>query len=137
MHCHVWLRARFSIALTLLALSFQALCSPLAAADREKKLNEDINTRTLEGSVTDAAGKPVNGAIVQLTDMKTLLIRSYITHEDGLYHFAGLSTNVEYQVRAATEEGESSKTKTLSVFDSKRVASIKLKLKAQKPAKRG
>ncbi len=134
-------RARFFIAITAVALLTHA-----AADDRgkkqndknqnDKKLNQDINTRSLQGLVTSMAGKAVNGAIVQLTDMKTLQIRSYITHEDGAYHFAGLSTNVEYQVKAATEQGESSKTKTLSVFDNKKTAVINLKLKPQKHAAR-
>jgi len=104
-------------------------CAPPLRAQDNKHLNEDVNTRSLEGVVTDAGDQPVNGAIVLLKDMKTLSIRSYITHEDGAYHFAGLSTNVEYQVSARTEHGESSGAKTLSVFDTKKTAVINLKLK--------
>ena len=97
-------------------------------AQENKKLNEDPNTRSVTGSVTDAGGAPVSGANVQLKDLKTLQIRSYVTHEDGAYHFAGLSTNVDYELKAE-HDGHSSGTKTLSNFDSKKTAVIALKLK--------
>src|ERR1700686_3673111 len=95
---------------------------------QNKKLNEDPNTRSVTGVVTDAGGAPVAGANVQLKDSKTLQIRSYITHDDGAYHFAGLSTNVDYELKAE-HEGRSSGTKTLSNFDSKKTAVVDLKLK--------
>jgi carboxypeptidase family protein len=99
------------------------------AAQGNKKLNEDPNTRSVQGVVADAGGKAVSNANVQLKDMKTLQIRSFITHEDGAYHFAGLSTNVDYELKAATGTGQSSGTKTLSTFDSRKTATIDLKLK--------
>ena len=94
----------------------------------KKRLNEDTNTRSLEGAVTDTADKPATGAVGQLKDMKTLQIRSYITREDGAYHFAGLSTNVDYEIKA-DKNGQTSGTKTLSTFDSRKAAVINLKLK--------
>lgn len=99
------------------------------AAQGNRKLNEDPNTRAVEGLVTDQGGKAVNNANVQLKDLKTLQIRSYITHEDGKYHFAGLSTNVDYELKAATESGQASGTKTLSNFDSRKTATVDLKVK--------
>jgi hypothetical protein len=69
----------------------------------------------------------VSGAVVQLKDTKTLQVRSFITQQDGAYHFAGLSTNVDYELKAE-HEGASSGTKTLSVFDGRKNASINLKL---------
>ena|ERR1700736_3409705 len=103
-----------------------ALGSGLFAQD--KKLNEDPNTRSVEGVVTDAAGKPIQGAVVQLKDSKTLQIRSFYTTQDGGYHFSGLSTNVDYDLRAE-HNGASSGTKTLSNFDNRKTATINLKLK--------
>ena len=38
--------------------------------------NEDTGTRSVQGVVTDASGKPVAGAVVQLKDTKSLQIRS-------------------------------------------------------------
>jgi uncharacterized protein YdeI (BOF family) len=103
------------------------LLSPGLLAQGNKKLNEDPNTRSVTGVVT-GGGAPVSGANVQLKDTKTLQIRSYVTHDDGTYHFAGLSTNVDYELKAE-HDGHSSGTKTLSNFDGRKAAVIDLKLK--------
>ena len=42
----------------------------------------------------------MSGAVVQLKDTKSLQIRSFYTQKDGSYHFAGLSTNIDYELRA-------------------------------------
>ncbi|HTC36519.1 MAG TPA: carboxypeptidase-like regulatory domain-containing protein [Bryobacteraceae bacterium] len=89
--------------------------------------SQDITTRTMEGVVTDAAGKPAGNAVVQLKNTKTLQIRSFITSADGHYHFAGLGTDVEYQVKAQ-RDGATTSWKTLSVFNTKKTAVIHLKL---------
>ena len=89
--------------------------------------NEDTSTRSVQGVVSDAAGNAAPKAVVQLKDTKTLQIRSYIAEADGGYHFAGLSTNVEYQIKA-DHEGATSGWKTLSVFNTKKVATLNLKL---------
>jgi hypothetical protein len=89
--------------------------------------SEDTNTRIVEGLVTNAANQPVAKAVVQLKNTKTLQIRSFITQEDGNYHFAGLATDVEYQVKA-DHEGAATSWKSLSVFNSKKTAVINLKL---------
>ena len=89
--------------------------------------NDDTGTRSVQGVVTDSSGKPVAGAVVQLKDTKSLQIRSYRTETDGSYHFAGLSTNVEYKLEARSESATSSK-KTLTVFNTDKVATVNLKL---------
>jgi hypothetical protein len=93
----------------------------------KKKDRESANTRTVSGIVTDQNDAPVQGAVVQLKDTKTLQVRSYITQQKGEYHFSGLSTNVDYELRAEYS-GQSSPTRTLSVFDSRSKAIINLKL---------
>ena len=90
--------------------------------------NDDTGTRSVQGVVTDASGKPVAGAVVQLKDTKSLQIRSYRTEGDGSYHFAGLSTNVEYELEAKNDSVTSGK-KTLTVFNTKKAATVNLKLK--------
>jgi hypothetical protein len=85
-------------------------------------------TRTVEGRVTNAENQAVENAVVQLKNTKTLQIRSFITQQDGSYHFAGLQTDVEYQVKA-DHDGVSTSWKTLSVFNSKKTPVINLKLK--------
>ena len=47
----------------------------LAAVPLVMAQKEDTNTRSLQGTVTDASGKPVANAAVQLKDTKTLQIR--------------------------------------------------------------
>lgn len=94
--------------------------------------SEDTTTRTVEGIVTNTAKRPVANAVVQLKNTKTLQIRSFITQADGGYHFAGLATDVEYQLKAG-HDGVSSSWKTLSVFNSKKTAVINLKLNKSKP----
>ncbi len=89
------------------------------------------NTRVIEGVVQDNRGAPVPGAIVLLKDTKTLQIRSYIAQHDGKYHFYGLSTDINYQVRAETGE-MTSPTKLVSVFDSHKFIKVNLKLKDKK-----
>ena len=109
--------------LVLAAVSLFALGTLLA----EKKDKQDANTRKVQGVVLDSAENAVQGAVVQLKDTKTLQVRSFITQEKGEYHFAGLSTNVDYELRAE-HNGTSSATKTLSVFDSRKLANMNLKL---------
>jgi hypothetical protein len=89
--------------------------------------NDDTGTRSVQGVVTDASGKPVAGAVVQLKDTKSLQIRSYRTEADGTYHFSGLSTNVEYELEAKNDTATSGK-KTLTVFNTQKVATVNLKL---------
>lgn len=89
------------------------------------------NTRVIQGTVTDAHGSAVPGAVVLLKDTKTLQIRSYIAQQDGTYRFYGLSSDVNYQVRAETS-AMTSPTKLVSVFDSKKVIKLNLKIKNKK-----
>ena len=99
----------------------------LGAGLRAQQKNEDNTTRTVEGRVTNSADQPVDQAVVQLKNVKTLQIRSFITPADGSYHFAGLQTDVEYALKA-THEGASTSWKTLSVFNSKKNPILNLKL---------
>jgi hypothetical protein len=113
------------------AMPFRAACVAmflLSATLSAQHKNEEPTTRTVEGRVTNAAKQPVGQAVVQLKNTKTLQIRSFITQADGNYHFAGLQTDVEYQVKADLN-GVSTSWKTLSVFNSKKTPVINLKLK--------
>jgi hypothetical protein len=88
-------------------------------------------TRSLQGVVSSPEDRPVSGAVVQLKDMKTLQIRSFITQPQGNYYFHGLSPDRDYEVKAESH-GSSSDTKTLSSFDSRKQAVINLKLNPKK-----
>ncbi|MGA2136938.1 MAG: carboxypeptidase-like regulatory domain-containing protein [Bryobacteraceae bacterium] len=99
------------------------------AAPADKK--EDAHVRTVQGVVRDAQGEAVNGAVVQLKNTKTLQIRSFITRDNGSYYFHGLSTDVDYELRADFS-GASSGDKTLSTFDNRKTAVVNLKLESKK-----
>jgi len=86
-----------------------------------------LATRTVEGLVLDRAGKPVPGAVVLMEDLKTLQVRSYLVQQDGKYHFHGLSSDANYELRAQFKD-EASGAKTLSVFKSGSTVEMNLKL---------
>ena len=117
----------------LLALAVLAtfLVSGSALAQFGKKKDQDTNVRTVQGVVTDEAENPISGAVVQLENTKTLQIRSYITKEKGDYYFSDLSTDVDYKLHAENH-GMVSSTKTLSSFDSRKQATMNLKVDQQK-----
>jgi hypothetical protein len=93
----------------------------------QKKKNEDAGTRGVQGTVLGPDDKLVAGAVVQLKDMRTLQVRSFITQDDGSYHFSGLKADIDYQLKADFK-GMSSSTKTLSVFDDRKTPIINLKV---------
>jgi hypothetical protein len=98
---------------------------------KNDKNKEDPNIRTLQGTVKDDADNGIEGAVVKLKNVKTLAVRSFITKTDGSYNFGGLSTNADYEVKA-DHNGQSSDTRTLSVFDARKVAIINLKIEPKK-----
>lgn len=108
----------YRMGLLTLALVVLALCGPAQSND---------GLRAVEGTVTEGNGAPVNGAIVQLKDMKTLQIRSFITRENGAFVFQGIKKSVEYELKAKHQNRES-KPRLLTIFDDRQRATIDLKL---------
>ena len=90
--------------------------------------NKEPAEKSVSGIVTDEAGAPVPGAVVQLKDTKTLQVRSFIAREQGDYYFHGLATDVAYELKADAN-GKSSGAKTLSLFNTNPEAKINLQLK--------
>lgn len=115
---------KWSSFIGVLIVSLTLVC---ALPAQKKKDKEESSTRTLQGLVTDKDGNPASGAVVQLKDLRTLQIRSFITKDDGAYFFSGLKVDDDYQVKADWK-GLSSDSKRLSVFDSRKTATINLKL---------
>jgi hypothetical protein len=87
--------------------------------------------RTLSGVVTDQDGRPIPHAAVQVEDERTLEMRSYITEEDGSFRFALLNKDNDYDVRAVFDGIRSGK-KTLSQFDSRVKAKMRLVIRIPK-----
>lgn len=104
-----------------------SLMGAIALAQKPNPKDEN-STRTVEGVVQDAGKQPTAGAVVQLKDTKTLQIRSFITQADGRFHFTGLSTNVDYELRAE-KAGQHSGTKRVDIFNTHPVININLQLK--------
>jgi hypothetical protein len=116
------------VLLSLLILSAAAV--PAFAQAQPPVVGEKggATVRSIEGTVLNASGSPVPGAIVLLKDTKTLQIRSFIAQPDGKYHFYGLSADINYELRAEAN-GMTSRQKMVSVFDSHRIVRLNLKLK--------
>lgn len=93
----------------------------------QKKDSSERQTRSVQGVVTTDGDAPAEGAVVQLKDTKSLQIRSFITKQNGAYHFHGLSPDVDYELRAE-HNGANSGSKTLSSFDGRKAAVLNLKV---------
>ena len=89
------------------------------------------NTREIQGRVLDAKGAPIPGAAVLLKDTKTLQVRSFVADATGTFHFFGLSTDINYQLRAETKD-MTSPIKLVSVFNSRKQVKLDLKVKNKK-----
>jgi hypothetical protein len=72
--------------------------------------------RDVSGVVTDARGNALPSVAVQLENTRDLSVRSYITGNDGRYHFNGLNDDIDFTLRAKYLN-YCSKPKTLSRFE--------------------
>ena len=77
----------------------------------------DSHWRFVTGVVTDKRGNGLAHAVVQLEDEITLSVRSYITGDDGRYHFSEVNADIDYHLRARYRM-HWSKPHSLSRFDS-------------------
>jgi hypothetical protein len=112
--------------LTLTAMTL-ILCTGLVAQQKTREeRREEANSRAVMGTVTTADDKLVSGAVVQLKDMRTLQVRSFITLDDGQYHFSGLRADIDYELTA--KSGEMTAMKKLSLFDNRKAAILNFKL---------
>jgi hypothetical protein len=97
---------------------------PLFKGERKKA---DSAERVLTGTVLDKMENPVEGAVVQIKDTKTLRVRSFLTKADGKYQFTGLSIDTDYEVKAE-RQGVASDVRTLTVYDTRKEPILNLKL---------
>ncbi len=112
------------------ALAFTAaLLVPKAELYAQGK-NKAPAEKSISGTVTDADNKPVVGAVVQLKNLKSLQIRSFISTDKGQYFFNGLGTDADYEVFAKSADGKLvSNKRTLSTFDSRPAPILNLTVK--------
>ena len=99
----------------------------VVSAQSKKDKKEAATERVIEGVVTDQNKAFVARAIVQLKDMRTLQIRSFVTQPEGNYHFAGLRMDTDYEVKAGLGD-QSSATKRVSSFETRKTVTVNLQL---------
>lgn len=130
------------VRLLLLAIAFLALPAwgqfgapggagiPLGtggAGPEPKQEKRNPAERSVHGTVTDASGNPVAGALVELKNKRTQEIRSLITHDKGTYLFDGLTKADDYQLTANWKD-HASKPHTLSTYDTRDNPMVNLQL---------
>ena len=103
----------------------------LPGSQKDKK-GDDPNVRAVTGTVRHIDDSLVEGAVVQIKNTKTMQVRSFITKAGGVYMFQGLSTNVDYELKAEAK-GMVSPERTLSTFDDRKRAIVHLTLENKKP----
>jgi hypothetical protein len=99
-----------------------------SSGDDKKDDKKNANERPVSGVVTDADGKPVSGAVVQLKNTRTQEVRSVITQEKGDYRFSGLNKDIDYEVKAITKD-HASAPHTLSTYDPRPQPVVNLQIK--------
>jgi Carboxypeptidase regulatory-like domain len=99
--------------------------------NRPKNAKES-NTRTIEGSVKDAADNPLADAIVQLKNLKTSKIVDYPTREDGKFSFRDLPMDVNFELVA--KHGQlTAPAKKVTIYDTRKYVLLNFQLTSAKP----
>ena len=98
-----------------------------SAAPQDKQEKKNPAERSVHGTVSDAAGNPVAGAVVELKNKRTQEIRSIITRDKGAYLFNGLIKDDDYQLTASQKDHES-KPHVLSTYDPRENPMVNLQL---------
>lgn len=123
---------RTTRAVSALALGM-AIALMASAQDDKKSKKEEATLRAVQGTVFDHNDQPIVGAVVQLKDVRTLQMRSYISKTNGEYHFSGLKIDDDYEVEARNKDMTSG-VKKISIFDDRKV--VIQNLKTDKPEKK-
>jgi hypothetical protein len=104
------------------------LLSGVALAQGSKK---ETQLRTVRGVVADKSEKPIQNSVVFLKNLRTNIVLSHFTNDQGNYQFAGLDPNAEYEIHAEFEDQKSA-TRTVSALDSRKEMTINLKIDRKK-----
>jgi hypothetical protein len=102
------------------------VCAILAMA------GADAQTRTLRGTVLNSKGTPLEGAVVQLKNLRTLRIRSFVAEKSGAFQFVRLNMGIDYEVRAHFRK-RWSESKMVSHFDSSPTVEVTLTVETDAP----
>jgi hypothetical protein len=80
------------------------------------KKEKNPTSRSVKGTVTDGSGKPLDNAVVTLTNQDTHVSWTFFTKQGGRYYFDNLSFTTDYKLVGQYKEGKSS-VRTLSQYD--------------------
>jgi protocatechuate 3,4-dioxygenase beta subunit len=105
-----------------------ALCALHAVGQSNKK---ESQLRTVSGVVMDKNDKPVQNSVVFLKNLRTNVLLSHFTDENGNYRFSGLDPNVDYEVHAEADDQKSA-SRTVTSLDSRKEITLNLKLDRKK-----
>lgn len=104
------------------------VCAVQVLAQGSKK---ETQLRSVRGIVTDKGDKPIQNSVVFLKNVRTNVVLSHFTDEQGSYRFSGLDPNVDYEIHAEAEDQKSA-TRTVTSFDSRKEITLNLKLDRKK-----
>jgi hypothetical protein len=113
----------------IVLVALAGLLWPAAAIAQDKKRESQL--RTVHGTVVDKDENELPGGVVQLKNVKTQIVKTYIAQEKGEYRFSGLDPNVDYEIHAEKENMTSNK-RTISSFDSRKEIVVNLKVDKKK-----
>jgi len=81
-----------------------------------KKKDKAPTSRDVSGKVVDVSGRPIEGALVTLTNTNTNSKVTFITKSDGRYSFGDLSFTIDYQLQAKLKDA-STEPRKISQYD--------------------
>jgi len=81
-----------------------------------KKKEKAPTSRDASGKVVDISGRPIEGALVTLTNTKTNSKVTFITKNDGRYNFGDLSFTIDYELQAKYK-GATTEPRKISQYD--------------------
>ncbi len=126
--------------MAVLAVMLAAACAPGAyAQDQDQPQSKaqkkaEAQLRVVHGTVIDKQENPVPSSVVYLKNLKTLAVKTYIADDTASYRFSGLDPNVDYEIFAEHND-LTSRTRTISNFDTRRDLELTLKLTKTKSSK--
>ena len=104
-----------------------AVCIAAAASFSFGAKKKKEVSRIVTGSVVDESDNPIEGAIVEMTDVHTGKKIAMVTQESGQYQFSGLNGDHDYKLQA-TFKGISSDVRTASSFDTRNEIVLNLQI---------
>lgn len=127
----------FLLVLASLALAQRENPSPgdnsnVILQNNRTKSEKESNTRTIDGTVKDAADNPLTEAIVQLKNTKTASIVDYVTKDDGRFVFSDLPMDVNFELLA--KHGDiTTPVKKVSIYDTRKRVIVNFQVASAKP----